>query len=217
LQPPYDSGHTKWGQTNWGVETLGLREDKKRETRAAIVETALELFRTQGFEGTRIQDIAERLRISEATFFNYFPTKQSVLAAVADGMIDRSVGALAQQATDVDRPVRERLHEVARVFSEQFEGDRAFIALLAGHTHYFLGVRTGRFEHAYLLLSQLFSEGQRRAEIRSDISADELAELFLSLTFATIQGWVAVDAPQPPLDERIRLAASVLIDGCNTR
>ena len=66
---------------------MGLREEKKRETRDAIVATALELFRTQGFEGTRIQDIAQRLRISEATFFNYFPTKQSVLAAVADGMI----------------------------------------------------------------------------------------------------------------------------------
>ena len=51
---PYDSGHTSGG------ETLGLREEKKRETRAAIVAIALELFRTQGFERTRIQDISER-------------------------------------------------------------------------------------------------------------------------------------------------------------
>jgi AcrR family transcriptional regulator len=196
---------------------VGLREEKKRETRAAIVATALELFRTQGFERTRIQDIADRLRISEATFFNYFPTKQSVLAAVADGMIESSVDTLARQATDADRPVGERLHEVARVFADQFEGDRAFIALLAGHTRYFLGERTARFEQASALLSQLFSEGQRRAEIRSDIAPDQLAELFLSLTFATIQAWVAVDAPEPPLNERLRLAASVVIDGCHTR
>jgi NADH dehydrogenase len=193
---------------------MGLREDKKRETRAAIVATAVELFRTEGFESTRIQDITARLRISEATFFNYFPTKQSVLAAVADEMIERSVEALAVQAGDVDRPVRERLHEVARVFSAQFEGDRAFIALLAGHTRYFLGDRTGRFDRAYALLRQLFADGQRRGEIRSDIAPDQLAELFLSLTFATIQAWVAVDTPRAPLHERLRLAASVLIDGC---
>jgi AcrR family transcriptional regulator len=196
---------------------MGLREEKKRETRDAIVATALELFRTQGFEGTRIQDIAQRLRISEATFFNYFPTKQSVLAAVADGMIASSVETLAREATDADRSVSDRLHEVARVFSAQFEGDRAFIALLASHTRYFLGERTGRFEHAYVLLSQLFSEGQRRGEIRSDIPPDQLAELFLTLTFAAIHGWVAVDAPGPPLNERLAVAASVLIDGCHTR
>ncbi len=196
---------------------MGLREEKKRETRDAIVATALELFRTQGFEGTRIQDIVQRLRISEATFFNYFPTKQSVLAAVADGMIASSVETLAREATDADRSVSDRLHEVARVFSAQFEGDRAFIALLASHTRYFLGERTGRFEHAYVLLSQLFSEGQRRGEIRSDIPPDQLAELFLTLTFAAIQGWVAVDTPGPPLNERLGVAASVLIDGCHSR
>jgi AcrR family transcriptional regulator len=195
---------------------MGLREDKKRETRAAIVDTALELFRTQGFDRTRIQDIADQLRISEATFFNYFPTKQSVLAAVADGMIESSVALLVREATDVDRPVAERLHEVARVFSAQFEGDRAFIALLASHTRYFLGERTDRFKQAAGLLGQLFSEGQHRGEIRRDIPADQLAELFLTLTFAAIQGWVAADAPGP-LNERLGLAASVLIDGCSTQ
>jgi AcrR family transcriptional regulator len=196
---------------------LGLREEKKRETRAAIVATALDLFRAQGFETTRIQDIAGRLRISEATFFNYFPTKQSVLAAVADGMIESSFEALAREVTDGARPVSERLDEIARVFSAQFEGDRAFIVLLATHTRYFLGERTERFEQASTLLTQLFLEGQRRGEIRSDIPADQLAELFLTLTFAAIQRWVAVDASGPPLSERLRRAASVLIDGCHAR
>ena len=70
---------------------MGLREEKKQATRAAIVDTALELFRAKGFHATRIQDITDRLRISEATFFNYFPTKESVLEAVADGVIDGSI------------------------------------------------------------------------------------------------------------------------------
>ena len=73
---------------------MGLREEKKQATRAAIVATALDLFRTQGFDRTRIQDVVDRLRISEATFFNYFPTKESVLEAVADGVIDESITVL---------------------------------------------------------------------------------------------------------------------------
>ena len=38
---------------------MGLREEKKQATRAAIVETALELFRERGFDDTRIQDITD--------------------------------------------------------------------------------------------------------------------------------------------------------------
>ena len=84
---------------------MGLREEKKQATRAAIVETALELFRERGFDDTRIQDITDRLRISEATFFNYFRTKESVLEAVADGLIERSLLLLLREREATGRPV----------------------------------------------------------------------------------------------------------------
>jgi AcrR family transcriptional regulator len=195
---------------------VGLREEKKQATRAAIVDTALELFRERGFYDTRIQDIADRLRISEATFFNYFRTKESVLEAVADGLVERSLHLLQRESEATGRPVSERLTEVAGAFSDQFDGDPEFVALLAGNTRFFLGTRTDRFDRALELLTALFSEGQDRGEVRKDIAASQLAELFLSATFGTIQDWVQVGAAEPALRERLRLAASVLIDGCAT-
>ena len=56
---------------------MGLREEKKAEQRRAILDTAAALFRKRGYEETRVRDIVERLRISEVTFFNYFPTKDA--------------------------------------------------------------------------------------------------------------------------------------------
>ncbi len=135
---------------------MGLREEKKQATRAAIVETALELFRERGFCDTRIQDIADRLRISEATFFNYFRTKESVLEAVADGLIERSLLLLQREREATGRPVSDRLSEVAGAFADQFDGDPAFVALLAGNTRFFLGTQTDRFDRALGLLTALF-------------------------------------------------------------
>ena len=109
-----------------------------------------------------------------------------------------------------------RLTEVAGAFADQFDGDPAFVALLAGNTRFFLGTRTDRFDRALGLLTALFSEGQERGEVRKDIAASQLAQLFLSATFGTIQDWVHVGAPEPALRERLQLAASVLIDGCAT-
>ncbi len=57
----------------------GLREQKKAETRAALVKAAQDLFRKQGYEATTIEEIAELASISRRTFFRYFPTKEDLV------------------------------------------------------------------------------------------------------------------------------------------
>ena len=46
---------------------MGLREEKKTAQRRAILDAAVALFRRRGYEQTRVQDIIDRLRISEAS------------------------------------------------------------------------------------------------------------------------------------------------------
>src|SRR5260370_16994076 len=58
---------------------VGLRERKKARLRQQIIETAIKLFRKQGYENTRIDDIVNILEISQPTFFRYFPSKDAVL------------------------------------------------------------------------------------------------------------------------------------------
>ncbi len=105
---------------------MGLREEKKRRQRQAILDTAVGLFREQGFERTRVSDVTERLSISEVTFFNYFATKGSVLEAAADDMLDRATALLRHDVADDTRPVPERLEELVRAFAVNFAGDREF-------------------------------------------------------------------------------------------
>ena len=57
----------------------GLRERKKAKTHEAIQEAALRLFRTQGYEQTTIEQIAEAAEVSPSTFFRYFPTKEDIV------------------------------------------------------------------------------------------------------------------------------------------
>src|ERR1700728_5041509 len=66
------------------VLEIGLRQRKKARLRQQIIETSIKLFRKQGYEETRIDEIVQALEISQPTFFRYFPTKDAVLREMGE-------------------------------------------------------------------------------------------------------------------------------------
>ena len=66
-------------------EQLGLRERKKRRTRAAISDTAIALFLAHGFDNVSVVEVAAAAEVSKRTLFAYFPVKEDlVLHRIAD-------------------------------------------------------------------------------------------------------------------------------------
>lgn len=60
-------------------QELGLRERKKLQTRQLIAETARRLFIERGFDAVPVAAVAREADVSEATVFNYFPTKEDLV------------------------------------------------------------------------------------------------------------------------------------------
>ncbi len=57
----------------------GLRERKKRQTRAQISEIATTLFFERGFDAVTVEDVARAAGVSKMTVFNYFVRKEDLL------------------------------------------------------------------------------------------------------------------------------------------
>lgn len=120
----------------------GLRERKKQQTRQLIADTARRLFAERGFEGVPVAEVARRADVSEATVFNYFPTKEdlfyssleefeekllaavrdrkpgtSVLAAFRDFMLVER-GVFDMKAAGGDDEATERVRTITRVITE---------------------------------------------------------------------------------------------------
>lgn len=57
----------------------GLRERRKQRTRRLIVDTAWRLFAERGFERVTVADVARAAEVAEATVFNYFRTKETLV------------------------------------------------------------------------------------------------------------------------------------------
>jgi AcrR family transcriptional regulator len=84
-----------------GEPPLGLRERKKKRTRATLIDAAVELCGRQGFERTTVDQIAAIADVSPRTFSRYFATKDAIATALIDEAIDEAAVELARQPREV--------------------------------------------------------------------------------------------------------------------
>ncbi len=199
---------------------MGRREENKARTRQELIDTGLRQFRERGFEATRVQDIVEAVGVSQATFFNYFPTKQAILEAQAAYTQDLYDALLRHELERTTASVAARLDQITRVLAAYLEADRTTAALLVARTRLFFGEQADpmRGRRSHDLLTALFVEGQVRGEIASRHDPDQLAELYIAQFFLTASNWLTgwFGAPDGSLTERLVASLDVFLHGAAT-
>ncbi len=192
-------------EMNSTVETRapGRRERRKSEIREKLILAALELFGSRGFQQTTVEDITEAADVGKGTFFNYFPSKEHVLGALAEIQIRRLNDGLAAARTG------RRTYDVLRDLSQvmpRLPGrsrllTRSLMSGLAGsetvRTLILPGMVRGRE-----VLTEVFQIGQQRGEIRGDLDAGDMALMFQQSMFGAIVLWsVGVEGDLPKMIE----------------
>lgn len=83
----------------------GLRARQKADRNRRLLEAALQLFQTVGYDAARIEDIADAAEVSVGTFYNYFQTKGDLLLATVtmevEAVLDAGEGIVAAPPADV--------------------------------------------------------------------------------------------------------------------
>ena len=88
----------------------GLREQKKARTRADLVDAAYALVRDGGMAAVTAEAVTDRAGVSRRTFFNYFPSVESVLVEGA-GDFFTTLGRRLEQCP-TDEPVMDSLERL---------------------------------------------------------------------------------------------------------
>lgn len=132
-----------------------------QERRAAILQTAVQLFSERGFRGVTTRELAQALGVSEPVLYQHFPSKKDLYAAIIETAMDSSyyealngLKAVAETTNDEEffryvanamvfwfetRPQYLRLklfsalegHELMDQFNER--AGRPFVELIAGY------------------------------------------------------------------------------------
>ncbi|NDU99813.1 TetR/AcrR family transcriptional regulator [Pseudoroseicyclus tamaricis] len=88
-----------------------------------ILDAALTLFLEDGFQGTRVSDIAARAGISKGAVYLYFPSKEALLLAIVRRRIEPVIDRILVIMTEARGDPRPTLQEIVRVMVEDLYGD----------------------------------------------------------------------------------------------
>lgn len=154
------------------------------ERRRAIAAAARALIVEKGFEGLRTRDIAERVGINIATLHYHVPTKQALIALVAETMRDEfraqslarprahlsPVERLAHEFADFEELLTRR-PEVLAVMSELTERARRDADVRAG-----VKPMLGRWRE---MLAEILAAGRDDGSFRADLDPEPAAQMLM--------------------------------------
>jgi AcrR family transcriptional regulator len=99
--------------------------------RQHLITTALELFASQGYEGTTTREIAHECGVTEAIIFRHFPTKESLYWAVIEEQINvRGSGPRLRRMLSADIDELTRFTRIAEDILRRNSEDSKFFRLL---------------------------------------------------------------------------------------
>ena len=150
---------------------------KGAERREQIIQTATDVFATDGFDGTALKRVAELVGIKEATLFHYFRGKQELLTAVlrerdnrsatlmSEGSLLRALPRMAE--TNAEQPGLTALFAVASaVASDPAHDSHAFFQ--------------ERYASLVEMLVQDIRDGQTQGRVRGDLKAEAMARILIA-------------------------------------
>lgn len=111
------------------METVAVQTASAVDTRQRLIDVAVDLFTRHSFAGTSLQMIADEMGFTKAAIYYHFRTREELLAAVVEPIIDQLTGIIA--AAEAHRSANARADHVLRGYAELAVANRALVSVLA--------------------------------------------------------------------------------------
>jgi TetR/AcrR family transcriptional regulator len=99
-----------------------------------ILQTALALFSTKGYDATSVREICEAAGITKPTLYHFFGSKEGVYSALVEGALDDFQRTI-ERAVEPSGTAVERLKRVARGYFDSAMRQRELVRLILALVH----------------------------------------------------------------------------------
>ena len=200
-------------------EGLSRRERKKLEVRQGLIESAIRLFDRQGIARTTVDEICQLADVAQKTFFNYFPTRQHLIRAIAESSLKQLIAYLDEArrspAAAPDK-LKAFFSRVAEATEEAGPMHRELLPEMIHASHSDTGVagppekESERARRLYTAFEELVREGISAGEFDKRHSVETLTEMVVGAFYSLMFNWANLDSY--PIKERAERIAHFLVE-----
>ena len=184
------------------VLATGGTADRRRRGRPgydaeAVLNVAVEVFNERGFDGTSMEDLSKRLRITKSGIYHHFESKEDLLSHALDRALD-GLSAVVDQTRMLEAPAIDRLEFLVRGSVRVLVERLPFVTLLLrvrGNTTVERRALRRRRE-LDSFIAELVTEAAAQGDVRPDV--DPL--ITGRLLFGTVNSLVEWLKPNRPVD-----------------
>jgi len=185
-------------------------EDRKNQTRMALLDAAREIFIAKGYHQSNISDIVARAKVGQGTFYRNFKDKREIFETLVEmfvfDLVDKFTEMKIKQPTNT-REYREASITALSQLARHIEENRDMTRLFMRETK----AVDRNFEETIKEMCSRFAEIARyhldnaiKAGFARPCRSDIVAESLVGIGWRMIDEWVNDSLPQTGIDELIR-------------
>ena len=158
------------------------------EIRTKLLNEGVAIFMEQGYHGTGIQEVVDKVGIPKGSFYNYFQSKEDFGAKsiihYSDQFKEFLKSILETSRKDTQKALNDFFDDLIKLFDEKDCKDGCLIGNFAAEISD--GSNLGRETMSRCILEwkgiikEIMIRGQERGIIREDISPDDLSDFLLN-------------------------------------
>ncbi|MBS4024682.1 MAG: TetR/AcrR family transcriptional regulator [Clostridia bacterium] len=197
------------------MNKLTSRQLKALETKKAIFESAITLFKEQGFDNVSIDDVAQRAGTSKGSFYTHFKSKSQIIIEQFQKMDDHylDIASHLWQYNSATEKLLAFAKEQLIFIKEKVGLDVLNIVYITQLTDSSEKIVVDENRPLYRIIQQIITEGQNSGEFRDDLSSIELTRFVARCMRASFFDWCVHNGSYDIVDDRERFFSTFVIKG----
>lgn len=164
------------------------------DTKRKIYKVAADMFSKKGFEGTSVDDIANKAKVAKGTIYYYFKSKDDIFIGMVDDGIDR-LNEILNEKIKKEKTPKKKMEKLLETQLDFYKENAEFYQVLYSEfwrleTKWKMGIDKIKKGH-FSLIKEILKEGEKTGDFKKNINVSETISIF-SLFFFSGLVWVVL-------------------------
>ena len=179
---------------------MKISQKQKIETRKKIIRASVDIIIEKGMRNATMREIAKQAEIGDATIYNYFPTKESIIYGYYKDQLETAIDSLKSIEGFNEYSLQEQLQTFFEKKLEFFLADREFIQETFWIIFFSIGQGYGRLKPIrtlfYGIVDDIFKAAIEVGEIPEQIFSEVIYQLFWDYYIGLVIYWLKDQSDQ---------------------